>query len=85
MLIKVLRKMLNTQLINHVHRVPAVAQQKDPNPLNVITVLEEEKLELTRVFSRFSKLVLNAVVTEKQLVSHAILVVVTAKFKQMKM
>ena len=85
MLLKVLKKMLSTQPINHVHLVLAVVQQKVLNLLNVITVLEEEKLELTKDFLQFNKHVLSVVDMVKRLVSHVILVVVTVKSKLMKM
>ena len=85
MLLKVLKKMLSTQLINHVHLVLVVVLQKVLNLLNVITVLEEEKLELTKDFLQFNKHVLSVVDMVKRLVNHVILVVVTVKSKLMKM
>ena len=85
MLLKVLKKMLSTQLINHVHLVLAVVQQKVLNLLNVITVLEEEKLEPTKVFLQFNKHVLSVVDMVRRLVNHVIPVVVTVKSKPMKM
>jgi hypothetical protein len=57
--------MLSTQLINHVHLVLEVVQQKVLNLLDVIIVLEEEKLELTKDFLLFNKHVLNVVDMEK--------------------
>ena len=62
----------------------------DPNrqlarQLNVITVLGEGKLELTKVFLRFNKHVLSAVDMVRRLVNHAIPAVVTVKYKPMKM
>ena len=77
--------MLSIQLINHVHLVLVVAQQKARNQLNVITALEEEKLELTKVFLRFNKLALSAVAMERQLANHVLPAVATVKSKLMKM
>ena len=85
MLLKVLKKMLSTQLINHVHLVLVVVQQKVLNLLNVIIVLEEEKLEQIKGFLQFNKHVLSVAAMVKRLVNHVILVVVTVKFKPMKM
>ena len=43
MLIRVPKKMLDILLINLVKHAREVERQKDLNPCNVITVLEEEK------------------------------------------
>ena len=63
--------MLSTQLINHVHLVLVVVLQKVPNLLNVITVLEGEKLELIKDFLQFNKHVLSAAAMVKRSVNHA--------------
>ena len=80
-----LKKMLNIQLINHVHRAREVGLQKVLNLSNVIIVQVEEKLELIKVFSRFSKHVLSVVGMVKESINPVITVVETARFKLMKM
>ena len=85
MLIRVLKKMLNIQHINHAHRVPVVVLQKVQNQLNVATVLEKGKLELIKDFLRFNKHARSVVGMVKLLENRVIPVVVTVKFKPMKM
>ena len=77
--------MLSTQPTNHVHLVLVVERQKALNQLNVITALEEEKLELIKDFSQFNKHVLSAAGMVKRLVKHVIPAMVMAKSKRMKM
>ena len=85
MLLKLLRKMLSTQLINNVRPVREVVQQKVPNLLNVIIVLDEVKLDLIKAFLQYNKHVLNAVGMVKRLVNHVTPAVVMVKSKPMKM
>ena len=82
---KVLKKMLNTQPINHACLVLVVALQKVLNLLNVNTALGEEKLEQTKVFLQFNKHVHSVVAMVKRLENHVAPVVVTARFRPMKM
>ena len=85
MLLKVLKRILSTQLINHALLVQAVVQQKVLNLLNVITVRERGKSELIRGFLLFNKHVLSAAAMAKLLVSRVMLAAAMVRFKLMKM
>ena len=80
-----MKKTLSILLINLVLLALVVVLLKDLNQLNVIIVLEEEKLELTKDFLQFNKHVLSVVVMGRRLVNHVIPVVAMVKFKPMKM
>ena len=57
--------MLDILLINLVNHAREVERQKDLNLFNVITVLEEEKLELTKASLLFNRPVRSVAVTER--------------------
>ena len=64
-ILKVSKKMLSTQLINHARHVQEVVLQKALNQKSVTTVVEKVKLDLIKDFLQYNKLVLTVVAMER--------------------
>jgi molecular chaperone DnaJ len=81
MLLKVLRKMLSTQLINHVHLASGSGAAKGSKPIKCDYCSGRGKVRTNQVFLQFNKHVRSVVDMVRRLVNHAIPVVVTVKSK----